>query len=64
MNDIRIDDYLKHIRTNCIKNDCTDVMFETLKNLQYFEGAQWKKLEKYILEQIGMNKKGIATDQL
>jgi hypothetical protein len=50
MNDIRIDDYLKHIRTNCIKNDCTDVMFETLKNLQYFEGAQWKKLEKYILE--------------
>lgn len=36
MNDIKLEDYLKHIRANCIKNDCTDTMFGALKNLQYF----------------------------
>jgi hypothetical protein len=36
INEIKLDDYLKHIRTNCKKNECTDVMFEALKNLQYF----------------------------
>jgi hypothetical protein len=50
MNDIKLDDYLKHIRTNCIKNDCSEEMFGSFKNLQYFEGAQWKKLDNFILE--------------
>lgn len=36
MDDIKLNDFIKHIRTGCIKNDCTDVMFACMKNLQYF----------------------------
>lgn len=57
MDDIKLNDFIKHIRASCIKNDCTDIMFACMKNLQYFEKSQWKKLDAYILEGLGINKK-------
>lgn len=36
MDDLKMGDFMKHIRNNCIKNDCSDLMFACMKNLQYF----------------------------
>ena len=58
MDEIKLEDYLKHIRAACIKNDCNQVMFACFKNLQYFDRSQWKKLDSLILEEMGVNKKG------
>ena len=38
-------------------------MFACFKNLQYFDRLQWKKLDTFILEEIGVNKKG-SSDEL
>ena len=57
MDDLKMGDFMKHIRNNCIKNDCSDLMFACMKNLQYFEKNHWKKLDAYILEELGINKK-------
>lgn len=62
MEDIKINEFIKHIRNNCIKNDCTDTMFACLKNLQFFEKSHWKKLDSHILEELGINKKSASEE--
>ena len=57
MEDLKISEYIKHMRTNCIKNNCTNLLFSCLKNLQYFEKGQWKKLDSFILEELGIQTK-------
>lgn len=32
-------------------------MFACLKNLQYLDRNQWKKIDKYLLEELGITKK-------
>jgi hypothetical protein len=36
LDDLKQEEYLKYIRANCIKNDCTAELLSILKNLQYF----------------------------
>ena len=38
-------------------------MFACLKNLQFYEKNHWKKLDSYILEELGINKKS-TTEEL
>ena len=33
------------------------MLFSCLKNLQYFEKAQWKKLDSFVLEELGIQAK-------
>ena len=61
LDDLKQEEYIKFIRNNCIKNDCTAEMLNILRNLQYFERAQMKKLDHYILEEMEGHKKG-TTD--
>lgn len=49
LDDLKQEEYLKYIRTNCIKNDCTSEMLNIFRNLQYLQKAQVKKLDHYIL---------------
>ena len=49
MDEIKLEDYIKHIRAGCLKNDANELMFACFKNLQYFDRAQWKRLDSYIL---------------
>ncbi len=35
LDDLKQEEYLKYIRTNCIKNDCTSEMLNIFRNLQY-----------------------------
>lgn len=62
MDDLKLEDYIKHIRTTCIKNDCNDFMFSSLKNLQYFDRNQWKKLDRYLLEELGLTKRETSDE--
>lgn len=57
MDDIKLDDYVKHIRASCINNDCNEFMFACMKNLQYFDSKQWKKLDRYLLEELGVTER-------
>mgnify|MGYP003597340772 CR=1 FL=1 len=58
LDDLKQEEYLKYIRSNCIKNDCTSEMLNIFKNFQYLEKNQIKKLDSLILEEMGVNKKG------
>lgn len=49
MDEIKLEDYIKHIRAACYKNDANELMFACFKNLQYFDRAQWKKLDAFLL---------------
>ena len=39
-------------------------MFACLKNLQYFEKIQWKRLDTYVLGELGVTQKGSASEDL
>ena len=45
-----------------MKNNCNEIMTNCFKNLQYFEKNQWKHLERFVLEELGLEKK--ITDEL
>lgn len=58
LEDLKQEEYLKYIRSNSIKNDCTTEMLNILKNFQYLDKNQIKKLDNIILEEMGTIKKG------
>jgi hypothetical protein len=45
-----------------MKNNCNEIMTNCFKNLQYFEKNQWKHLERFVLEELGLEKK--ITEEL
>ncbi len=58
LEDLKQEEYLKYIRSNSIKNDCTTEMLNIFKNFQYLDKNQIKKLDNIILEEMGTIKKG------
>ena len=46
------EEYVKRMKGSCMKYGCEEVMLNCLKNIQYFEKPDWKKLEVYVTKEI------------
>ena len=57
-----VENYFTRIKQSCMKNNCNEIRTNCFKNLQYFEKNQWKHLERFVLEELGLEKK--ITDEL
>jgi hypothetical protein len=49
---LTMEEYMKRIKGSCTKNGCEDLMLSCLKNIQYFEKSEWKKLEQFLEQDI------------
>ena len=57
INSQNLETYIGRIKQSCIKNNSGDYLNACFKNLQYFEKSQWKHLDRFILEELGLEKK-------
>ena len=46
------EEYVKRMKGSCMKYGCEEVMLNCLKNIQYFEKSDWKKLEVFVTKEI------------
>jgi hypothetical protein len=62
--ELTMEEYIKRIRGSCIKNVCEETMLGCLKIIQYFEKAEWKKLEHFLVQEIKTMRIGVDIETL
>lgn len=52
-----LETYFGRIKQSSTKNSSHELLNSCFKNLQYFEKNQWKHLERFILEELGLERR-------